>query len=218
MCIELFMIASPYYFFLWGLSWYSLSFLILVLWVFAQSRGLSILLMFSKNQLLFSLIFFFLLSVFSFTDFYFISFFCLLWVYFALFLVSWGESVNYSWPLNNRDLNCTGPLICGFFFFFSSITQSTWLVESTDVDSREETRLWRKHGYGGQTVRHEFSTAQRFGIPNACIIQWSTVFETLFFSPKGAFAAMNFPLSTASAVAHKLSYVVFSFSLILNIS
>lgn len=37
----------------------------------------------------------------------------------------------YSWPLNNGGLNCTSPLIYGFFFF--SVTQFTWLVRFKPV-------------------------------------------------------------------------------------
>ena len=54
----------------------------------------------------------------------------------------------YSWPLNNRGLNCASPFIGGFFFFFSMVNTiglpSLWLVESKDEKpSRGSNRVWR---------------------------------------------------------------------------
>ena len=45
----------------------------------------------------------------------------------------------YSWPLNNKDLNCMNTLICEFFSIVNIIAlPDLWLVESVD----SETEIW----------------------------------------------------------------------------
>ena len=43
------------------------------------------------------------------------------------------KKYNYSGPLNSMSLNCTGPLIRGFFTINTTVAPS-WLVESWHVE------------------------------------------------------------------------------------
>ena len=58
---------------------------------------------------------------------------------------------EYSWPLNNMDLNCLGPLTCGFFFNSKYCsTPPFMLVESAD----EEPWVRRDLRYVGQSLNY----------------------------------------------------------------
>ena len=50
------------------------------------------------------------------------------------FLFFFSDS-NYSWPLNDKGLNCAGPLRCEYFsIVHTAVLHSPWLVDSTDME------------------------------------------------------------------------------------
>ena len=60
---------------------------------------------------------------------------------------------KYSWPLNNKNLNCKCSLICGYFSTVNTtviqqqILNNSWLVVSADI----QPLIWRNHLYKGTT-------------------------------------------------------------------
>ena len=53
------------------------------------------------------------------------------------------ESNKESWPLNNRGLNCLGPLICRFFFQYTIVLHHPRLVESFPGCRSKDTEEWQ---------------------------------------------------------------------------
>ena len=78
---------------------------------------------------------------------------------------------KYSWPLNNRGMNCMGPLICRFFSINTTVLYDQRLVESADMNL----------GYRRLTLKlimWGFSYAwvvRWISVPSPQIVQGSTV-------------------------------------------
>ena len=85
---------------------------------------------------------------------------------------------NYSWPLNNRDLNCMGPLTCRFF----STGNTTVLQVSGGLNPQS---LRRNCLYGGPTINYTgiFNYAEGQA-PTPRAVQGSTVLKVKSSSSK----------------------------------
>ena len=93
--------------------------------------------------------------------------------------------------------SCTGPLLCGFFFFNKSILQycmiHNWLSLQT-----------QNHRCGGKTkVTQGFSAARRVGTSNACATQGSAVSGQL------GCQLQNLPFYPTYYIVLRLRYLVF---------
>ena len=87
------------------------------------------------------------------------------------------EKSNYSWPLSNTSLNCTGAFTRRFFLIVNTtVLHDPWCVEFKDGKQRIQ---WN-HAYRGPPISYMQIFAEwRVGTPNTHVVQGSTVYNVV---------------------------------------